>query len=111
VATAKPVAAKPEAASAASGTVLSPGKIAQLNSIVDGARGMAKAVIRMGERSSNPTRKANAGLARNYDKYLANLRDSGRGVSNDKEADRLIKQANQTKAYIVFLNKQSAAAE
>ena len=55
-----------------------------------------------------PTRKTNAGLARNYDSYLANLKDSGRGVKSDKEADRLIKQANQTKAYIVFLNKQSS---
>jgi serine/threonine protein kinase len=109
-ATAKPTA-KTETAAAASSTGLSPGKVGQLNSIIDGARGMAKAVIRMGDHSSNATRKANAGLARNYDKYLANLKDSARGVKSDKEADRLIKQANQTKAYIVFLNKQSSAAE
>ena len=109
-ATAKPVA-KTETASAASSTGLSPGKLGQLNSIIDGARGMAKAVIRMGDHSSNATRKANAGLAKNYDKYLANLKDSGRGVKSDKEAERLIKQANQTKAYIVFLNKQSSAAQ
>ena len=32
-------------------------------------------------------------------------------MKSDKEADRLIKQANQTKAYIVFLNKQSSAAQ
>ncbi len=34
-----------------------------------------------------------------------------RGVKSDKEADRLIKQANQTKAYIVFLQKQSSSAQ
>ena len=31
-----------------------------------------------------------------------------RGAKSDREADRLIKQANQTRAYIVFLNKQSS---
>ena len=108
--TAKPVA-KTETTTAASSTGLSPGKLGQLNSVIDGARAMAKAVIRMGDRSSNATRKANAGLAKNYDKYLANLKDSGRGVKSDKEADRLIKEANQTKAYIVFLNKQSSSAQ
>lgn len=108
--TAKPVTT-PETAKVASSTGLSPGKLAQLNSIIDGARGMAKQVIRMGDRGSNATRRANAGLARNYDKYLANLRNSGRGVKTDQEADRLIKQANQTRAYIVFLNTQSSAAQ
>ena len=107
---AKP-AAKTEAATATQlHAGVSPAKIAQFNSIIDGARGMAKQVIRMGERSSNATRKSNAALARNYDKYLANLKDSGRGVKTDKEADRLIKQANQTRAYIVFLQKQSSQA-
>ena len=52
--------------------------------------------------------KANAQLAKNYDKYLANMADSLRGAKSDREADQLIKQANQTKAYIVFLNKQSS---
>ena len=28
------------------------------------------------------------------------------GIKSDKEADRLIKQANQTRAYIQFLSKQ-----
>jgi hypothetical protein len=109
-ATVKPVT-RAEVVATPSSTGLSPGKIAQLNAIVDGARGMAKAVIQMGNHSSNPTRKANAGLAKNYDSYLANLKDSGRGAKSDKDADRLIKQANQTKAYIVFLNKQSSAAQ
>jgi non-specific serine/threonine protein kinase len=109
--TAAKTAAKPETTTTTAATGVSSAKIAQFNAIVDGARGMAKQVIRMGDRSSNATRKANAVLARNYDKYLATLKDSGRGAKSDKEADRLIKQANQTKAYIVFLNKQSSAAE
>jgi len=100
---------KTETAAASSATTVSPAKIAQFNAIIDGARGMAKQVIRMGDRSSNATLKANAQLARNYDKYLANLKDSGRGAKSDREADKLIKQANQTKAYIVFLNKQSSS--
>ncbi|MEO7364842.1 MAG: hypothetical protein ABIW03_00815, partial [Sphingomicrobium sp.] len=108
--TVKPVA-KPETPAAASSVSLSPGKIGQFNAIIDGARGMAKQVMRMGSGSSNSTRRANAGLAKNYDRYLANLKDSGRGIKTDKDADRLIKQANQTKAYIVFLNKQSSSAQ
>jgi serine/threonine protein kinase len=106
---AKP-AAKTETTTAAATTGVSAAKMAQFNGVIDGARAMAKRVIKMGERSSNPTRKANAGLARNYDSYLKNLKDSGRGAKSDKEADKLIKQANQTRAYLVFLEKQSTAA-
>jgi hypothetical protein len=62
----------------------------------------------MGGRGSSATRVATATMAKNYDSYLKNLKDSMRGVKTDKEADRLIKQANQTKAYIVFLQKQSS---
>ena len=111
--TATPVkaTAKTEVTATPSAATLSSGKIAQLNGVIDGARSMAKSVMRMGDHTSNATRKTNAGLARNYDNYLAKLRDSGRGVKSDKEADRLIKEANQTKAYIVFLNKQSSAAQ
>ena len=69
---------------------------------------MAKQVIRMGDGGS-ATQKANAQLAKNYDKYLANVADSARGANSDREFDELIKKANQTKAYIVFLNKQSSA--
>jgi hypothetical protein len=35
--------------------------------------------------------------------------DSARGASTDQEFDELIKKANQTKAYITFLHKQSSA--
>ena len=86
--------------------------MAQFNGIVDSGRSMAKQVIQMGSGSSaSQTRKANAQLAKNYDKSLAILKDSMRGVNSDREADRVIKQANQTKAYIVFLNKQSSQAQ
>jgi non-specific serine/threonine protein kinase len=78
---------------------VSPAKKAQLNSIISSGRGMAKQVIQTGS-------KENAQLARNYDKYLANVADSARGAKSDGEMDKLIKQASQTKAYIVFLTKQ-----
>ncbi|HEX6604926.1 MAG TPA: serine/threonine-protein kinase [Sphingomicrobium sp.] len=77
----------------------SAGKLAQLDGIVDDARAMAKRVMR----SSN---SSNAALARNYDANLKTLKASARGVSSDKELDRLIKQANQTRAYVQFLAKQ-----
>ncbi|MEO6113025.1 MAG: serine/threonine-protein kinase [Sphingomicrobium sp.] len=97
---------------AASTAGVSPAKMAQFNAIISEARSMAKQVIGMAGRGSGDAdsqkRKANAALARNYDKYLANLKDSMRGAKSDRDADRLIKQANQTKAYISFLMKQSA---
>ncbi|HMI40746.1 MAG TPA: serine/threonine-protein kinase [Sphingomicrobium sp.] len=105
-------AAPTETANAPDSAGVSPAKMAQFNGIIDGARSMAKQVIQMGSGSTaSQTRKANAQLARNYDKSLATLKDSGRGAKTDRELDRLVKQANQTKAYIVFLSKQSSAAE
>lgn len=89
---------KPDSSTANGGGVSS-AKLAQFNATVDEGRSMAKQAMR----SSN---KDNAALARNYDKYLKSLKDSGRGIRSDKEADALIKQANQTKAYIQFLLKQ-----
>ena len=93
-------AAATTAASSSSGGGVSPAKVAQLNAIVDEGRAMAKQVMRSGN-------SQNAQLARNYDSYLKTAKDSMRGVSSDKEADRLIKQASQTRAYIQFLVKQS----
>ena len=61
---------------------------------------MAKRVMR----SSNTQ---NAALARSYDANLKTLRDSMRGINSDREADRLIAQAKQTRAYVQFLAKQS----
>jgi hypothetical protein len=89
---------------------VSSAKRAQFNGVISSGRSMAQQVIRMGSGASG-TRKSNAALAKNYDSYLAKLADSFRGANSDREADELIKKANQTKAYIVFLNKQSSAAE
>ena len=106
-----PVAtATPTPVTVTSTTGVSPAKRSQFNAIISEARGMAQGVISMGGNASGPNAKQmrdNAALARNYDKYLATLKDSMRGAKNDRDADRLIKQANQTKAYISFLRKQS----
>jgi non-specific serine/threonine protein kinase len=97
---AKTTAAATTAAAGSSSGGVSPAKVAQLNAIVDEGRSMAKQVMRSGN-------SQNAALARNYDSYLQTAKASMRGVSSDKEADRLIKQASQTRAYIQFLVKQS----
>ena len=96
-----------------SATTLSPAKISQLNSIVDSGRDMAKQVIRMGksraaDSAGQQTLRANAQLAKTYDSSLAGLKASGRGVGSDREADRLIAQAKQTRAYVQFLVNQSS---
>jgi serine/threonine protein kinase len=110
--TAAPSAAQAPAASTSStsSAAASASKKAQLNSIISSGRSMAQNVIRMGSGASG-IRKENARLAKNYDKYLANVADSARGADTDREVDELIKKANQTKAYIVFLNKQSSEAQ
>ena len=99
-----PTAAAPSAPAPSSSTAPSASKVAQINSIVSSGRAIAKQVMRSGN-------KENAQLARNYDRYLANVADSARGARTDRELDQMIKQANQTKAYIVFLQRQSSAAE
>jgi tRNA A-37 threonylcarbamoyl transferase component Bud32 len=81
------------------GAGVSQAKLSQFYSIVDDARSMAKKVSR--SRNSQ-----NAALAKSYDANLKTLRDSMRGISSDREADRLIKQASQTRAYVQFLAKQ-----
>ena len=95
----KTVAAAAETNTVSSDEGVSRAKLSQFYSIVDDARSMAKKVMR----SSN---SQNAALARSYDANLKTLRDSIRGIQSDKEADRLIKQASQTRAYVQFLNKQ-----
>ncbi len=109
--TAAPVATTATTTSSSSSTAgVSGSKRSQLSSIVSSGRGMAKEVIRMGN-GGTATQKTNAGLAKNYDKYLANVADSARGANTDQEFDELIKKANQTKAYIVFLHKQSSSEQ
>ena len=60
----------------------------------------------MAKQAMHSSNRQNADMAKNYDKYLKTLKESIRGVQSDKEADKLIKQANQTKAYIQFLIRQ-----
>ena len=47
-----------------------------------------------------------ADVARSYDKYLKTLKASMRGIQSEKEAQRLLKQAEQTRGYIVLLQRQ-----
>jgi non-specific serine/threonine protein kinase len=90
-------------ATAASTAAGSAAKIRQLQSIVDDGRAMASQVIRKGT-------PENVQLARGYDRYLTTLRDSSRGVRSDRDADRMIGQAKQTRAYLQYLVKQTAAS-
>jgi non-specific serine/threonine protein kinase len=92
---------------ASSATTLSPSKIGQIDSIVGDGRSMAKQVIRMGKGSSDSQLKANAKLAKTYDDNLATIKASARGIGSDQEADKLIAQAKQTRAYVQFLLNQS----
>ena len=75
--------------------------LSQFNSTVDDARSIAKQVMRSGNGQS-------VQLARNYDQYLKTLKDSMRGIQTEKEAQKLLKQASQTRAYVVFLQRQPA---
>src|SRR5262249_34124138 len=83
--------------SAAETGTVSAAKMAQFNSAVDEARSLAKQVMSSGTGQDVQT-------AKNYDKYLKTLKASMRGIHSDADADRLIKQANQTKAYIQSLS-------
>ncbi len=86
-------------ASSSEGSGVSSARIAEFNSIVDNGRSMAKQAMRSGNAQ-------NVQLAKNYDQYLKTLKDSMRGIRSDKEADKLIKQASQTRAYIQYLVRQ-----
>ena len=87
------------ASSSRAGGGVSAAKLSEFNSIVDEGRSMAKHAMR----SSN---SQNVQLAKNYDAYLKTLKDSMRGIQTDKEADKLIKEASQTRAYIQYLVRQ-----
>jgi hypothetical protein len=79
---------------------VSPGTLSRFNSTVDDARTLAKQVMRGG---GGP-----ADTARSYDKYLKTLKASMGGISSEKEAQRLLKQAEQTRNYISLLQRQQA---
>ena len=78
---------------------VSPATLAQFNSTVDSARAMARDVMRSGQGQ-------NVDTAKNYDKYLKTLKDSMRGIQTEREAQRLLKQADQTRGYIASLQRQ-----
>jgi serine/threonine protein kinase len=78
---------------------VSPATVAQFNSTIDDARSIARQVMHSDNQQS-------VQLARNYDQYLKTLKDSMRGIQSEREAQKLLKQANQTRAYIVFLQRQ-----
>ena len=121
-ATAESATPSPDSASdSASAAGASSSKIAQLSAVIDDGRSMAKQVIRMGrdrngangsdeERKNFQLRKSNAQLAVGYDNYLASLKNLARGAASDKQADKLLGQAKQTRAYLVFLVKRSGQA-
>ena len=72
--------------------------LSRFNATVDDARGLAKQVMRGG---GGP-----ADTARSYDKYLKTLKASMRGIQTEKDAQRLLKQAEQTRGYIALLQRQ-----
>ena len=82
---------------APSTTGVSAGKMAQFNAVIDDGRSLARQVIGL---NNNP---AEVTMAKNYDKYLRTLKDSMRGIKSDRDAERLIAQARQTRAYLVYL--------
>jgi non-specific serine/threonine protein kinase len=77
---------------------VSPGTMSRFNATVDDARSQAKLVMRAGGQPGS--------VARNYDKYLKTLKDSMRGIQTEKDAQRLLKQAEQTRGYIALLQRQ-----
>ncbi len=79
---------------------VSSGTLSRFNATVDDARSLAREVMRGGG--------APAGTARSYDKYLKTLKASMGGISSEKEAQRLLKQAEQTRGYIALLQRQQA---
>lgn len=89
-----PAAASSENASAA--------KLGEMNGIIDEARGMARQVMRA-------DRGENGRLARGYDDYLKVLKRSARTARTNAQADTIITSAKRTRAYLVFLVKQTQA--
>jgi hypothetical protein len=115
------MATTPEPSSSA-GQTLSGGKTQQLAGIVASSREVADKVIKMG-RSARPnprgsdeekdnyrTLQQNMQSAQGYVTYLDTLTNSMRGAKNDRDADRLIAQGEQTKRYLLLMLSRSTAA-
>ncbi|NJC06646.1 serine/threonine protein kinase [Sphingomonas kaistensis] len=86
--------------SASSAATASGAKLAEMNGIIDEARGMARQVMRA-------DRGENGRLARGYDDYLKVLKRSARTATTNAQADTIITSAKRTRAYLVFLVKQT----
>ncbi|WEK46597.1 MAG: serine/threonine-protein kinase [Candidatus Andeanibacterium colombiense] len=103
-----------EAPRAGSGESATDSQKRSLKSVVDSAKEISKQVIRLADRDKDKdgagTRSANAGTARNYENYLDTLSNSMRGKRSKEEAEKLIAQANQTRAYLNQLLAQSKAS-
>ncbi|WP_260483434.1 serine/threonine protein kinase [Sphingomicrobium flavum] len=119
---AEPEVAAPVVAAPVQSAGVTSAQRSRLASLVSEGKGMAREVIRMGERARRPGRRAsdeeqesyrvlreNIGTARGYDDYLDTLANSMRGVSTNAEAQQLISQAEQTRRYLVFLRDRSRA--
>jgi hypothetical protein len=116
---AAPSSAAPDATAGVSSS-----KQQQLATIAASCRAMAADVIKLGK-TSRPKSGAsdeekenyrilqqNAKSAQGYLTYLNTLTNSMRGAKNDREADRLITQAEQTRYYLqVLLSRSTAAAK
>jgi non-specific serine/threonine protein kinase len=75
---------------------VTPATMAQFNATIDDARAMAKQVMRS-------STGQNVDTAKNYDRYLKTLKASMRGIQTEGDAQRLLKQAEQTRGYIASL--------
>lgn len=97
-------AAAPAATTPAAGAAgaASAAKLSEMNGIIDEARGMARQVMRA-------DRGENWRLARGYDDYLKVLKRSARTATTNAQADTIITSAKRTRAYLVFLVKQTQA--
>ena len=108
--------------SAESGYTVPSARLQRFNSVVANARGIASDVISMGKRASLPsnpsdddkanyrTLQANVKTAQGYVSYLDTLANSMRGVKNDGEVDKLVRQAEQTQSYLTVLLSRSTSA-
>jgi aspartokinase len=97
-------------------------KAQQLATIVSSSREVADRVIRMGrtaqpgsrassdEKDNYRTLQQNVKSAQGYVTYLETLTNSMRGAKDDRQADRLIAQGEQTKRYLLLLLSRSTAA-
>lgn len=108
--------------SSESGFTVPSAKMQRFSSVVSSARNIASDVISMGRKAKLPASpsddekanyrilQANVKTAQGYVSYLDTLANSMRGVKNEGEVDKLIRQAEQTQSYLTVLLSRSTAA-